>query len=152
MSQMRKLYLSKNDFKEELAQLDAEWHRRKEECAGDDAKLKLTNDEMMSRFRELAGLRERSKSVGLLSEARELDIGFPMVTDTDSWMGLDGAFGLPFLSPTGSLKVRRAVDEEKVRRREVKAWWWKIVIIPALTALIGLVGAVTGLVAVLHSK
>lgn len=106
----------------------------------------------MSRFRELTGLYERSKSVGMLSEARKFGIELPPITDVDSWIGLDGAYGLPFLSPTGWLKMRRAIDEEKVRRREVKAWWWKAVILPVLTALIGLVGAATGLVAVLHRK
>jgi hypothetical protein len=42
------------------------------------------------------------------------------------------------------------IDDEKTRRREVKAWWWKTVIIPAITALTGLAGVITGLVAVLR--
>jgi hypothetical protein len=46
--------------------------------------------------------------------------------------------------------VRRRIDEEKMRRREVHAWWWKTIVIPVITALVGLVGALTGLVALLR--
>jgi len=48
-------------------------------------------------------------------------------------------------------KLRRRIDEEKTRRREVKAWWWKTIIAPVITAIIGLIGAATGLVAVIRS-
>jgi hypothetical protein len=57
------------------------------------------------------------------------------------------------LTPKGRLNIRKAIDEEKIRRREVAAWWWKTIWVPLVTALIGLTGALTGLIAVLrHGK
>jgi len=46
--------------------------------------------------------------------------------------------------------LRRRIDEETTRRREVHAWWWKTIILPAMTALIGVLGALTGLVALVR--
>jgi hypothetical protein len=56
------------------------------------------------------------------------------------------------LTPSGRISLRRRIDEEKTRRREVNAWWWKNVIIPAITALTGLAGVITGMIAVIHAK
>jgi hypothetical protein len=88
----------------------------------------------------------------MIQEARKFNIDLPSVEEKDAWIGLDGSCGLPFLSNKGKLMMRRAIDDEKMRRREVAAWWWKTVIIPALAALTGVIGALTGLVAVLHHK
>ena len=46
-------------------------------------------------------------------------------------------------------ELRKAIDAEKLRRREVHAWWWKTFVVPTITLLIGLLGAATGLVAVI---
>src|SRR5262249_9037084 len=58
-------------------------------------------------------------------------------------------------SPTGNIlptvtrsELRKAIDTEKMRRREVYAWWWKTFVVPTITLLIGLLGAATGLVAI----
>jgi len=48
--------------------------------------------------------------------------------------------------------LRKRIDEERTRRREIDAWWWKNVIIPAIAALTGLAGVITGMIAVIHAK
>jgi hypothetical protein len=60
--------------------------------------------------------------------------------------------GFRVLTPSGRMSLRRRIDEERTRRREVKAWWWKNVIIPAIAALTGLAGVITGMIAVIYSK
>jgi len=59
-------------------------------------------------------------------------------------------------TPHGQILTRAArasphkdIDAENSRRREMHAWWWKTVVIPAITMLIALVGGLTGLVALL---
>ena len=86
----------------------------------------------------------------LLREAEALDIEPPV--DESAWKpGAEVDF-LRQLTPSGRTFLRRRIDEEKTRRREVDAWWWKNVLIPAMTALTGLAGVITGLIAVLHAK
>lgn len=81
--------------------------------------------------------------------AVRLDLDEPPYTDKEMWEKV-GTFWL--LTPKGRLTLRRAIDEERTRRREVAAWWWKTVIIPALAAGTGVIGALTGLLAVSHHK
>lgn len=83
----------------------------------------------------------------LFRKARRLDIDRPPSQNNDLW---DDSCRPPVLTPKGRLVLRKAIDEEKTRRRDVAAWWWKTVIIPGLAAATGLVGALTGLFAVLH--
>ena len=107
---------------------------------------------MVGKIRETVSKWERFKSIDMIQEAKKFNIDLPSIEQKDAWVGLDGSCGLPFLSNKGKLIMRRAIDEEKIRRREVAAWWWKTVTIPALAAATGLVGALTGLFAVLHHK
>jgi hypothetical protein len=145
------LMVSKDDFHAQFAAIGAEWESLKQEHADNPDKLAEADEAMKSKVRGTFGEWERLKSMGLLDEARRLHIDLPSVEEKDAWVGLDGSFGLPFLSNKGLL-MRRGIDEEKSRRREVAAWWWKTVIIPTLTILVGLIGALTGFVAVLHHK
>lgn len=87
-------------------------------------------------------------SVKLLDEARALDAEVPSLQESGMW-NRDDEDSVAWLTPKGRACVRKAVDEEVSRRRERRAWWWKTVIIPAISALTGLAGVITGLVAVL---
>jgi hypothetical protein len=84
----------------------------------------------------------------LLTRARKLRLPIPLTFEDDKLTadyrrsGLDGH--RYFLSPVGEQKVRSAIREEEKFRSEV--WVRRI---PYLTAITGLVGAVTGLVALL---
>lgn len=84
----------------------------------------------------------------LLEEAREYDVEVPQITPD---FLEDSIFGnRKFLSMKGRSRVRRLIDEEKARRFDVKTRWVTKLILPILVALIGIIGAITGLVAVLR--
>lgn len=78
----------------------------------------------------------------LLDDGRKYDI--PVEFAPGTLMSLN--------TPEYRSNLRKRIDEEKTRRHEVNAWWWKNVIIPAITALTGLAGVITGMIAVIHSK
>lgn len=84
----------------------------------------------------------------LIREAFAFDVVLPK--DDAGW--LIHPNGRKALNFPGRSIVRKQIDEERVRRREVRAWWWKNAIIPALAAITGLVGVVTGLIAVIESR
>jgi hypothetical protein len=90
----------------------------------------------------------------LLHEANKLDVKIPF-EDPECWRdmrtGLPGAT-LRILSPYGRSVLRSKIDAEKARRFEVKTLWVTKFWLPLLAALVGIIGAVTGLVAVLHRK
>jgi hypothetical protein len=46
--------------------------------------------------------------------------------------------------------IRKLVDQEKERRFNVKTLWVTKFWVPLLAALVGIIGAITGLIAVLH--
>jgi hypothetical protein len=87
----------------------------------------------------------------LFHEARSLDVETPPFTDEEMWFKDDENDRIWFTSK-GRAHVRRLIDEEKARRFEVKTRWVMKIILPVMTALIGIIGAVTGLVAVLGHK
>jgi hypothetical protein len=89
-------------------------------------------------------------SQGLMNEAEKYDVELPPHNDPDMWRG--GAdFPVPFLTSKGRFAVRRSIDDEKTRRFEVTTRWAKVWV-PIITALTGLIGVATGLVAVLQHK
>jgi hypothetical protein len=110
------------------------------------------SDILNQRNEELRKIEEdenRALDSRLFDMARRLDIEIPSRSQGDLWQDT-GKW--PFMSVKGRLALRRAIDEEKTRRRDVASWWWKTVIIPGLAAATGLIGALTGLFAVLHHK
>jgi len=83
----------------------------------------------------------------LWEEAREYDVAIP--TGAGVWE--DSIFGdRKYLNMATRAKLRRLIDEEKSRRFEVKTLWVTRLILPILGGLVGVIGALTGLVAVLH--
>jgi hypothetical protein len=142
----------KEEFDTRFKEIHVEHEALKQQYADNPEKLAEVDKEMNAKVRETVSEWERFKSIGMIAEARKFNIDLPSIEEKEAWIGLDGAFGLPFLSNKGQLMMRRAIDEEKTRSREVAAWWWKTVIIPTLAALTGIIGALTGLVAVLHHK
>ena len=92
------------------------------------------------------------RSNALVRQALELDIEVPF-EDQKCWRERE-FFGVKFqmLTPHGRSVLRPKIDAEKARRFEVKtlsvAKFW----LPLLAALVGILGALTGLVAVLQHK
>jgi hypothetical protein len=144
--------MSKEEFEARFNEIHVEHEALKQQYADNPEKLAEVDKEMNGKVRETISEWERFKSIGMIAEARKFNIDLPSIEEKEAWIGLDLAFGLPFLSNKGKLMMRRAIDEEQIRRREVAAWWWKTVIIPTLAALTGVIGALTGHVAVLHHK
>jgi hypothetical protein len=88
----------------------------------------------------------------LLRVARDLDIEVPHYSDETMWVNDTGESGFMWFTSKGRAHVRKLIDEEKARRFEVKTLWVTKFWIPLLAAGIGIIGALTGLVAVLEHK
>jgi hypothetical protein len=87
----------------------------------------------------------------LWGEARSLDVETPPLSDDQMWFHhADGE--RVWLTSKGRAQVRKLIDEEKARRFEVKTQWVTRLILPLLGLIIGVLGAITGLIAVLHQK
>lgn len=100
--------------------------------------------------REIEKEIEKIEGGRLWRQARHLDVETPRPTEKEMWIE---EFGSLWFSPKGRAYVRKLVDEEKARRFEVKSRWVAKIIIPLLSLLVGIIGAITGLVAVLlHRK
>ncbi len=81
-------------------------------------------------------------------EAQELDIAFPPVEDREMWaQDYDQSLILTF---RGRSYLRERMDKEKQRRFDVKTMWLIKFWFPLLGALIGIIGSLTGLVAVIR--
>ena len=83
----------------------------------------------------------------VLNEAKFMDIAIPKFDEQDCWAALPqtGKYGPSKLTQTGRSRIRKSIDEEKQRRFDVKVRWVKL-LIPAISALAGLAGAITGVV------
>jgi hypothetical protein len=98
---------------------------------------------------------DQRASSRLFDRARTLDVETPTLAEKEMWersffgRGAEGT-SRAWLSSKGRSAVRRRIDEEKTRRFEVKTLWVTKFWIPLFAALIGIIGALTGLVAVLH--
>jgi hypothetical protein len=57
-----------------------------------------------------------------------------------------------YLTMATRAQLRRLIDEEKARRFDVKTRWITRIILPIIAALVGIIGSLTGLVAVLQHK
>jgi hypothetical protein len=87
----------------------------------------------------------------LAQKARIFDIETPPKTDTEMW-DYDQQSGSRWYSAKGRTYLRKLIDEEKSRRFEVKTLWVTKFWLPLLAALVGIIGALTGLFAVMHRK
>ena len=88
----------------------------------------------------------------LFDEARKLDVETPAINDADGLWQEDYYTHRRFLNAKGRSNVRRLIDAEKLRRFEVSTLWVAKVILPLLGLIIGILGALTGLLAVLRHK
>jgi hypothetical protein len=87
------------------------------------------------------------KSTKLVKQAEALDVGLPPYPDDSMWDREEDGY-YPWLSQKGRDHLRKQIHEEKVRRREARSWLEKI-IIPLVTAIIG-VGGIGWVVTHLH--
>ena len=87
----------------------------------------------------------------LLAEAFEYDVRVPATNDPEFWV-VSTEFTRGYLTSSGRHHVRRLIGEEKTRRFEVKTLWVTRFILPLAGLLIGIIGALTGLAAVLRHK
>jgi hypothetical protein len=103
------------------------------------------------RRKGIDGAIEYALSQRLLDEARDLDVPKPPSTDKEMWdrEEEDGEV-LLWLNAIGRAHLRKLIAEEKTRRFEVKTLWVTKLIIPLASLLIGVIGALIGLFAVLH--
>jgi hypothetical protein len=83
----------------------------------------------------------------LWHEAREHDIEIPKGEGVweDSLY-----YDRKYLTMGTRANLRRLIDESKARRFEVKTIWMTKLILPILGGLVGIIGALTGLFAVMH--
>jgi len=79
-----------------------------------------------------------------------LDVETPLPNEQQMWYQFGG--GSLILSFRGRAQVRKLVDEEKARRFEIKTLWVMKVILPLIASLIGIIGALTGMIAVMQHK
>ena len=95
---------------------------------------------------------ESFRSNQLLHEANKLDVKVPF-EDPECWHDKQ-SFGVTIhiLTPYGRSVLRSKIDAEKSRRFEIKTLWVMKFWVPLLSALIGVLGALTGLVAVLQHR
>jgi hypothetical protein len=112
--------------------------------------------EMEGLFKEYGRARknfEQEQSFALLAQIDELDLEQPPTSDSKIWMTDDvNGERVILLTHHGRALARRAVDAERARRFEVKTLWVTKFWLPLLAALVGIIGALTGLVAVLQHK
>jgi hypothetical protein len=102
--------------------------------------------ETLKGLAQLNDLEELARTYPLTLAAARFDIELP---DSPEYWTVIQPFGERALTKTGRFALRKMIDEEKIRRREVKAWRWKTIILPVLPAVTGLIGVIIGLVAML---
>jgi hypothetical protein len=126
--------------RDRAAAMKANDNQRANAIAADNYLACQQIDERISRFLDSS----------IRQEAQELDIAFPSLGDAEMWnRDEDNNLRLSF---RGRAYLRKLIDEEKARRFEVKTLWVTKFWIPLLAASIGVIGALTGLVAILQHK
>jgi len=94
---------------------------------------------------------DRTNALRLWREGNALDLEMPEADQKEMWTSSeDGQH--TFLSIKGRARVRQLIDIEKARRFEVRTMWVTRIVLPIIASLVGIIGAITGLVAVLHRK
>jgi hypothetical protein len=106
--------------------------------------------EMHEAIRDFLQRGDARQGLLLLITARELDVAVPPYMDETIWQHSD--YGPAELTAEGRGVVRKLIDAEKSRRFDVKTLWVTKFWLPLLSALVGIIGALTGLMAVLQHK
>ena len=88
----------------------------------------------------------------LRKQAVALDIELPPTTDNTIWYDDTRESGFMWFTQKGRAHVRRLIDQERERRFNVKTLWVTKFWLPLLAALVGIIGALTGLFAIMHRK
>ena len=96
---------------------------------------------------ELERTIDQEASLRLLDRARDLDVVIPTLESEGIWVQ-DPNTGRIWLSSQGRFAVRKLVDDERARRFEGKIRWVTTLILPVIAGLVGIIGALTGLIAV----
>lgn len=94
---------------------------------------------------------ESFRSNQLIRKAIALDLEYPPESEPELWSDKE-VLGVKFrvLSPRGRSVVRSKIDAEKARRFEINTLWVTKLILPLLAACVGIIGALTGLIAILR--
>jgi hypothetical protein len=115
--------------------------------------MKRANEIAMESFLACQRIDERTSRFldsEIRQEAQELDLEFPPLEDDGMWnRGNDQSLILKF---RGRAFLRERIDKEKTRRFEVKTLWVTKIILPLAGVLVGIIGALTGLFAILRHK
>jgi hypothetical protein len=96
---------------------------------------------------------ESLKSHHLLGRANRLGLPTPRFSadesnENETWArAYTGGY---YLSRAAQSDLRSRIRLEEKERRETTAFWVKDILVPALSVLLGIIGATTGLVAVFH--
>jgi len=96
---------------------------------------------------------ERSNASRLIRRANRLGLPTPAFNvkesiDGETWeRGITGSY---HLTRTAQADLRSRIRLEKKERREALAFWVKDILVPVLSVALGIIGATTGLIAVLH--
>ena len=131
--------------------LEAWYEELSKQHFGKKAGNQYLSDESWERVVKARSQRDFVLSDYLLKEAKALDLVLPTRQDEGNWMPNEPLGGFT-LTPKARLALRQTIDAEKLRRYEFDTKWVKLWI-PVITALTGLIGVITGLVAVLtHAK
>jgi hypothetical protein len=84
--------------------------------------------------------------IRLSHEARSLDVEVPPYSDSDMWTK-DEPDGMTWFTSKGRAHARKLIDEEKTRRFEARAKWFRLflpLIAAGLTGFFGIAGALLG--------
>lgn len=103
------------------------------------------------RRKDIDGAIEYALSQILTDKANALDVPKPPYTQKEFWDRdeQDGEVST-WLNVNGRAHVRKLIAEERARRFESRMLWVTKFWLPLLAALVGIIGALTGLFAVLH--
>ena len=107
--------------------------------------------EYQDRRKDIDGAIEYALSQVLVDEANALDVPKPSYMEKDLWDQdeQDGEVAI-WLNVNGRAHLRKLIDERKARNFESRTLWVTKFWLPLLAALVGIIGALTGLFAVLH--
>jgi hypothetical protein len=117
---------------------------KKARAKKDDDEFESLHQQMGSELSDLEDEINRWETLRLIRKARFYDIELPPTDDQTLW---ERSWNQIALSAKGRTLIRRLIDEEKTRRFEVTVRWIKLMS-PLIAALAGLIGTITGLVAV----